>query len=117
MSRNRASHLLSDPYSVLRRPLMTEKSHEAAASKMDAKPGEENIGRRYTFEVHMKANKHQIRAAIEAAFNVEVDTVNTMIVKPRKKSFRGGAKKPGYSRSKKKAIIKLTRESKAIDLM
>ena len=111
MSKNRASHLLSDPYSVLRRPVMTEKSHDAAATKMDAKPGEENLGRRYTFEVHVKANKNQIRAAIEAAFGVEVDTVNTMVVKPRKKAVRGGGRKSGFSRSKKKAIIKLTPKS------
>lgn len=117
MSRNRASHLLSDPYSILRRPVMTEKSHDAAATNMNAKPGEENLGRRYTFEVHPKANKNQIRSAIEAAFGVKVDTVNTMIVKPRKKNFRGGARMPGMSRMRKKAVVKLTKGSKAIDLM
>jgi large subunit ribosomal protein L23 len=116
MSRNRASHLLSDPYAVLRRPIMTEKSHDMAAAPGEGKE-EENKRRRYTFEVHPKANKNQIRAAIEAAFGVSVQAVNTMIVKPRKKSFRGGARVPGFSRTKKKAVIRLTAESKQIDLM
>jgi large subunit ribosomal protein L23 len=114
MSKNRASHLLSDPYSILHRPIMTEKSHDMAAT------GAEGTGdkkRRYTFEVHPKANKHQIRSAVEAAFGVQVDAVNTMIVKPRKKAIRGGARKPGYSRLRKKAVIRLTKTSKQIDLM
>jgi large subunit ribosomal protein L23 len=87
---------------------MTEKSHDMAAAAGEGKE-EENKKRRYTFEVHPKANKHQIRAAIEAAFGVEVENVNTMIVKPRKKSFRGGARVPGYSRQRKKAVIRLRR--------
>lgn len=116
MSRNRASHLLSDPYAVLRRPIMTEKSHDLAAAPGEGKE-EENKKRRYTFEVHPKANKHQIRSAIESAFGVKVETVNTMIVKPRKKSFRGGARVPGFSRLRKKAVIRLTKASKQIDLM
>ncbi|HLX60502.1 MAG TPA: 50S ribosomal protein L23 [Planctomycetota bacterium] len=117
MSRNRASHLLSDPYAVLRRPIMTEKSHDMAAAPGEDKQ-EENKKRRYTFEVHPKANKNQIKAAIESAFSgVKVDAVNTMMVKPRKKSFRGGARVPGFSRIRKKAVIRLTKGSKQIDLM
>lgn len=111
MSKNRASHHLQDPYSVLRRPILTEKSHDMVAGAGDGKKG------RYTFEVHVKANKDQIRRAIEAAFGVTVDSVNTMIVKPRAKAFRGGAKKPGFTRMKKKAIVRLTAESKPIELI
>lgn len=116
MSKNRASHLLSDPYAILQRPVMTEKSHAMAAAPAEGKE-EDNQKRRYTFEVHPKANKHQIRSAIEQAFGVTVDTVNTMIVKPRKKAFRGGARKAGFSRLRKKAVVRLTKESKVIDLM
>jgi large subunit ribosomal protein L23 len=114
MSKNRASHHLQDPYSVLRRPILTEKSHDQIAAG-----GEGNADRkgRYTFEVHVKSNKDQIRRAIEAAFGVKVESVNTMIVKPRAKAFRGGAKKPGFTRSKKKAIIKLAKDSKPIELI
>ncbi len=116
MSKNRASHLLSDPYAILRRPIMTEKSHTLAAQPAEGKEAEAHK-RRYTFEVHPKANKHQIRSAIEAAFGVTVATVNTMIAKPRKKAVRSGARKAGFSRLKKKAVIRLTKESKQIDLM
>jgi len=114
MSKNRASNLLSDPYAIIRRPIMTEKSHDMAAAGGETDADKK---RRYTFEVHPKANKNQIRKAIEAAFGVTVDTVNTMIAKPRRKSFRGGMGKSGFSRLRKKAIVKLTKESKQIDLM
>lgn len=116
MSKNRASNLLSSPYAVLKRPVMTEKSHAMAAAPGEGKD-EAGKKRRYTFEVHPKANKHQIRSAIEAAFGVTVDVVNTMIVKPRKKAFRGGARKAGFSKLRKKAVIRLTADSKQIDLM
>ena len=100
MSRNRSAKLLSDPYAILRRPVLTEKSHDMIST------GEENSAKsRYTFEVHVKANKQQIRAAIEAAFGVKILSVCTMIVKPRKKAFRGGAKKIGFTRIKKKAVV------------
>ena len=111
MSRNRAAHLLNDPYAVLRRPVLTEKSHDMVSEGKDSKKS------RYTFEVHVKANKQQIRSAIEAAFGVTVDTVNTMIVKPRKKAFRGGSRVPGFSRQRKKAIVRLTLDSKQIELI
>ena len=116
MSKNRASHLLGNPYAILQRPVMTEKSHAMAAAPGEGK-GEENKKRRYTFEVHPKANKHQIRSAVEQAFGVTVDVVNTMIVKPRKKASRGGARNGGFSRLRKKAVIRLTKESKQIDLI
>ncbi len=116
MSKNRASNLLSSPYAILQRPVMTEKSHAMAAAPGEGKD-EEGKKRRYTFEVHPKANKHQIRSAVEQAFGVTVDVVNTMIVKPRKKASRGGARNGGFSRLRKKAVIRLTKESKQIDLI
>lgn len=114
MSRNRAAHLLADTYSILRRPILTEKSHDMIAAGAD----DANKGKaRYTFEVHVKASKHQIKKAIEAAFGVTVDAVNTIIVKPRKKAFRGMAGKSGFTRMKKKAIIRLAKDSKQIELI
>src|SRR5205823_3869350 len=111
MSRNRAAKLLSDPYAILRSPILTEKSHDMISA------GAEDTKRRYTFDVHVKANKEQIRRAVETAFGVTVDTVNTMIVKPRRKSFRGEFGHAGFSRMRKKAIIRLTKDSKQIELM
>jgi len=55
-------------YEVLRRPLITEKS--TLLKEQD----------RYAFEVNKKANKHQIKAAVEAAFKVKVIKVNVITV-------------------------------------
>jgi large subunit ribosomal protein L23 len=114
MSRNRAAKLLNSPYAILRRPILTEKSHDmiSAGNEGDQKKA------RYTFDVHVKANKQQIKRAIEAAFGVKVDAINTMIVKPRAKSFRGmKIGTSGFSRSRKKAIVRLSKDSKAIELL
>src|SRR5262245_27461407 len=104
MSRNRASTLLRDPYSILRRPVLTEKSHRMLPTSQ--KEGQESRAR-YTFEVHAKANKTQIAQAVEAAFGVKVDSVSTMVVKPRRKVFRmiSGRGGLGYTRQRKRAVI------------
>jgi len=100
---------------------MTEKSHDMYAEAPEGAKEEEvakqKARKRYTFEVHLKASKQQIKKAVEAAFGVKVASINTMIVKPRPKAFRGGAKKIGFSRQRKKAIIRLTQDSKQIELI
>ena len=115
MSRNRAATLLRDPYAILRRPVLTEKSHRMLPGSQ--KEGQESRAR-YTFEVHVKANKMQIRKAIEAAFGVTVETVCTMVIKPRRKVFRmiSGRGGLGYTRERKRAVIRLAKGSKTIDL-
>ena len=55
-------------YEVLRRPLITEKNTLLQAQG------------RYAFEVASRANKQQIKQAVEAAFKVGVTAVNTMTV-------------------------------------
>ncbi len=74
-------------------PLISEKTMELM---------EENNA--YTFKVVKKANKIQIRQAIEEIFNVKVVKVNTMNMKGKRKrlGFTEG-KRPDW----KKAIIKL----------
>ncbi len=113
MSRHRAAKLLTGPYDVLKRPVLTEKSHD-----MQAPEGDVPDRARYTFEVHPKASKDQIKDAIQVAFGVTVASVNTLIVKPKRKSFRGVSGKGGvgFTRTKKKAIVRLTKDSKTIDL-
>lgn len=111
MSHKRAGKLLTDPYTILRRPILTEKSHDMISE------GAEKNRSRYTFEVHIKATKAQIRRAVEAAFGVQVAAVNTVIVKPRRKAFRGGLRNIGFTRQRKKAIVRLTAASKQIELM
>ena len=115
MSRNRASTLLHDPYAILRRPVLTEKSHRMLPGSQ--KEGQEGRAR-YTFEVHVKANKAQIRKAVEAAFGVTVEAVSTMVIKPRRKTFRmiSGRGGLGYTRQRKRAVIRLAKGSKTIDL-
>ena len=56
-----------------------------------------------------KQIKQQIREAVEKLFNVKVERVNTMLVKPKpKKDIRRGAMaKEGYTKEWKKAIVKL----------
>ncbi len=63
-------------YDVLLRPLITEKSTIGA-----------EVGQ-YTFEVDMRANKMQIKDAVETAFKVTVYDVNVMVM-PAKVTRRG----------------------------
>lgn len=89
---------------ILIKPLITEKS--------------ENISEelsQYTFVVNRKANKIEIRKAIEEMYNVTVDGVNTMIMpgKAKVRNTRSGLQK-GRKPSYKKAIITLA-EGEEID--
>ena len=83
---------------VIRRPLITEKNTWLMEKDQ------------YTFEVHPDANKLQIRSAVEETFSVTVKAVNTLNVKPKKKSRyvrRGGGRINGATRGWKKAIVTL----------
>jgi len=77
---------------VIIKPIISEKSYSLV---------EQN---RYTFIVHPKSKKTEIKAAIEKIFNVKVISVNTvkMAPKPRRLGASMGFK-PGY----KKAIVTL----------
>lgn len=94
--------MLETPWDVVIRPIITEK----AVSGADA--------RKYTFRVHPKANKVQIRQAITVIYKVQVEKVNTMNVlgKPRR---RGGRVRPGRTSAWKKAIVTL-RPGQKIDI-
>jgi large subunit ribosomal protein L23 len=83
---------------VIRRPLITEKNTILM-----------ELGQ-YSFEVAPEANKFQIKAADEQTFNVSVRAVNTLNVKPRKKSrtaSRRGGRIEGTEAGWKKAIVTL----------
>ena len=79
-------------FEILRRPIITEKSTLLS----------ENW--RYVFEVAKKAGKHDIKRAVEEAFDVSVTRVNTMAVKGKRKRF---GPKITTQRSWKKAIVTL----------
>src|ERR1044072_5833420 len=63
---------------------------------------------KYTFRVHVDANKLQIKEAIEQLFNVEVIQVNVTNNKPKEKSRnRRRARIQGWTSSWKKATVPL----------
>ena len=64
------------------------------------------------FKVANDATKPQIKEAVEALFNVNVVGVNTIVVKGKKKLFRGV---PGKRSDVKKAIVTL-KEGQSIDV-
>ncbi|MDW7662400.1 MAG: 50S ribosomal protein L23 [Bacillota bacterium] len=87
-------------YDVIVRPIVTENSMMQTSD------------RKYTFEVLKDANKTEIKKAVQEVFGVKVEKVYTMHVKGKLK--RQG-KHEGYTRSWKKAIVKLTADSKTIE--
>jgi large subunit ribosomal protein L23 len=80
------------PYAVVVRPLITEKATLLAGE------------RKYAFEVDRRANKNQIRDAVQTAFNVEVTKVNTMNVRGKRRMF---GRRVSQTRSWKKAVVTL----------
>lgn len=88
------------PYAVLLRPLVTEKT--TALTSLN----------KYVFEVDIRANKDQIKEAIQLAFNVRVTDVNTMKMKGKPKRWgRKVTLRPDW----KKAVVTLVPGDK-IDL-
>ncbi len=80
-------------HDVLIRPLVTEKAVNLAQ--------EQN---KYTFFVDKRANKIEIKKAVEEIFDVKVAAVNTMIVRGKKKRV---GRYEGLRPTRKKAIITL----------
>jgi large subunit ribosomal protein L23 len=64
------------------------------------------------FKVALEATKPEIKAAVEGLFNVKVLAVNTLVVKGKKKRFRG---REGQRADWKKAMVRLA-EGQSIDL-
>ena len=62
----------------------------------------------YVFIVDKRANKLQIKDAVEKLFNVKVQGVNTLNIKPKNKRFRMSMYKTSAI---KKAIVKLAKEN------
>ncbi|MBL23113.1 MAG: 50S ribosomal protein L23 [Rhodospirillaceae bacterium] len=87
-------------YEIIRSPVITEKA---------------TLGGQYgqvTFKVPMDATKPEIKAAVEALFDVKVKSVNTLRQKGKVKLFRG---RPGRRNHTKKAIVSLE-EGHSIDV-
>lgn len=82
-----------DDYSIIIKPLVTEQGMHFANTK-----------NAYSFEVNKKANKIQIRDAVQRLYNVKVTDVRTANVKgkPRRRG-----RHMGYTKSWKKAVVVL----------
>ncbi|HSP21029.1 MAG TPA: 50S ribosomal protein L23 [Planococcus sp. (in: firmicutes)] len=86
---------------ILKRPVITERSSAVMADK------------KYTFEVDTRANKTQVKHAVQEIFGVQVEKVNIMNYKGK---FKRMGKHAGYTNKRRKAIVKLTADSKDIEL-
>ena len=85
---------------IIKAPIITEKSSNLATNNT------------ITFSVDVNANKTQIKQAVEKIFNVKVESVNTVNVKPKKKRV---GRYVGKTNKVKKAIVKLS-EGSSIEL-
>ena len=89
-----------DARQVLIAPVVSEKSYSLIGEN------------KYSFRVHDKAHKTQIRQAVEELFDVKVESVNVLKVrpKPKRRGLHKG-RKPGW----KKAVVEL-REGDRIEI-
>ena len=89
---------MTDPYGIIQRPLVTEKSlaHNAERNKV-------------SFLVNRDANKQEIREAVERIFAVKVLEINTIFIKGKRKRTRT---REGKRSDQKKAIVTLRQGDK-----
>ena len=91
--------------SILIKPIITEKATT-----------DSELNNRYSFQVNTKANKIEIKEAVEAAYGVSVEKVRTINVRPdRKTKFTKTGIQHGKTNAVKKAIVQLA-EGETIDL-
>ncbi|MCF3943873.1 50S ribosomal protein L23 [Oceanobacillus alkalisoli] len=91
---------MRDPRDIIKRPVITEHSADLMVDK------------KYTFEVDPKANKTEIKDAVELIFGVKVVNVNTLNLKGKLKRM---GQYSGYRSDRKKAIVELSEDSKELD--
>jgi len=89
-----------NPYEIIIRPLVTEKSTALSGAN------------KYIFEVDIRANKPQIKNAVEKAFNVHVTGVNVMVMKGKPAGGRMMRRKTSHKSDWKKAVVTLVAEDK-----
>lgn len=92
---------MKDPREIVIMPLVSEKSTNLRADQ-----------NKYVFRVEKKANKLQIKKAVEGLFKVKVEEVTTMTMHGRPKRLgRYEGRRPDW----KKAVVKL-KKGEAIEL-
>src|SRR5699024_5193394 len=92
---------MKDARDIIKRPVITEHSADLMADK------------KYTFEVDPRANKTEIKQAVETVFGVKVIKVNTMNLKGK---FKRMGRYGGFRPNRKKAIVELSEDSKELDI-
>jgi large subunit ribosomal protein L23 len=91
---------MKDPRDIIKRPVITERTADYMSEL------------KYAFEVDIRANKTEVKQAIEAIFKVKVAKVNTMRVPAKPKRY---GRYNGYTSEWKKAIVTLTQDSKPLE--
>lgn len=91
---------MKNPRDIIKRPIITERTSELMANK------------KYAFEVDMRANKVEIKQAIEQIFKVKVTSVNTIRMPAKPKRY---GRYSGYTSEWKKAIVSLSADSKELE--
>jgi len=91
---------MKDPRDIIKRPIITEHTSSLMANK------------KYVFEVDPRANKTEIKQAVEKIFKVKVVGVNTMRVPGKLKRY---GRFSGYTSEWKKAIVSLSEDSKELE--
>ena len=87
-------------YDIIKKPLISEKSYAGIADK------------KYVFVVDVNADKKQVTAAVEKAFDgVKVEKVNVVNVDGK---YKRQGRTEGFTAKYKKAYVKLTADSKPI---
>lgn len=91
---------MTNPHDIIIKPIVTEQSMSEMGNK------------KYTFVVEKTANKTEIKKAVEKVFEVKVESVNTLNYDGK---FKRMGRTAGKTASYKKAVVKLTAESKDIE--
>ncbi|TYR78522.1 50S ribosomal protein L23 [Priestia megaterium] len=91
---------MKDPRDIIKRPVITERSTDLMTEK------------KYTFEVDVRANKTEVKDAIEKIFDVKVEKVNIMNYKGK---FKRVGRYSGLTNRRRKAVVTLTQESNEIE--
>ena len=100
MAKKQAAAVENRHYDIVLSPHITEKTTLLAENNA------------VVFQVAPTASKPEIKAAVEALFNVKVTGVNTMVTKGKSKRWKG---KPYQRSDSKKAIVTLA-EGNSIDI-
>lgn len=91
---------MKNPRDIIKRPIISEKTSDLMNSNT------------YVFEVDRRANKTEIKLAIQEIFKTKVEKVNTLIVPAKPKRY---GRYNGYTSEWKKAFVTLTKDSKPLE--